>query len=415
MRELKEIQSACIGATLRKLLFFLACFFVLIPIVRTATQAADDPAQPTAIGSQDQNLAAQLGVRFLAGSSTKLILERDGRQYELDLPTQQVRELPLPAPQETSTLPAQSNTPAGTPTAGPVASKAAQADNSNNARRRYYRPGDDLVFTIPTGRPIDKHSLTINFTHRFPYEPAFTTPARGATVLGLDDFAIPSFGLQYGITSRFSVSAYRSPTIIGRPIELGAKYRFAEERRDLLNITGRFSVDGQDNFARNFTTNFELIVSRSLTSRAQIYLDPAVSLHNRPTLAAQNSLINAPSYQPCSRSFADDVPASLQVHSCANTFSVGVGAAIDIRPTVALVGEVIPTAINGTELGIHRLPFSFGIQKKIYHHAFTFGLTTAPGTTTSERIATRAIYLRQPNADTPSNMFVGFDIMRQIP
>ena len=211
------------------------------------------------------------------------------------------------------------------------------------------------------------------------------------------------------------MSAYRSPTIIGRPIELGAKYRFADERRDLLNITGRFSVDGQDNFARNFTTNFEVIVSRSITSRAQIYMDPTLSLHNRPVLAAQTSLIEPPSYQPCSQSFANDVPLSLQVRPCANTFSVGVGAAIDIRPSVALVGEVIPTAVNGTELGIHRLPFSFGIQKKIYHHAFTFGLTTAPGTTTSERIATRAIYLRQPNADTPSNMFVGFDIMRQIP
>jgi hypothetical protein len=112
---------------------------------------------------------------------------------------------------------------------------------------------------------------------------------------------------------------------------------------------------------------------------------------------------------------ADDVPASFQVHPCENSFSVGVGVAIDIRPTVALVGEIIPTAVNGTELGIHRPPFSFGIQKKIYHHAFTFGFSTAPGTITSQRIATRSIFLRDPNADTPSGMFVGFDITRQFP
>jgi hypothetical protein len=105
----------------------------------------------------------------------------------------------------------------------------------------------------------------------------------------------------------------------------------------------------------------------------------------------------------------------MNVRPCADTFSVGFGVAVDVRPTVAFVGEVIPTAVNGTDLGIHRMPFSFGIQKKIYHHAFTFGFTTAPGTTTAQRIATRAIFLPDPQGDTPSGMFVGFDIMRQLP
>jgi hypothetical protein len=132
-------------------------------------------------------------------------------------------------------------------------------------------------------------------------------------------------------------------------------------------------------------------------------------------LSAETALTAPPAYQPCQQALASDVPASFEVHPCENTFSIGVGAAIDIRPTVALVGEVIPTAVNGTELGIHRVPFSLGIQKKIYHHAFTFGLTTAPGTTVSQRIATRAIFLRSPDSDLPSDMFVGFDISRRFP
>lgn len=48
-----------------------------------------------------------------------------------------------------------------------------------------------------------------------------------------------------------------------------------------------------------------------------------------------------------------------------NTFSLGIGAAVDIRPTVALLAEVIPTLANGRELGIHRPAYAFGIQKKI--------------------------------------------------
>jgi len=97
-----------------------------------------------------------------------------------------------------------------------------------------------------------------------------------------------------------------------------------------------------------------------------------------------------------------------------NTFSLGVGGALDIRPTVALIAEVIPTLANGDELGIHRPAFGFAIQKKIWRHAFTFGFTTSPGTTVAQRAGTRAQFLGQPNADTPAGLCIGFDLMRQI-
>ena len=76
-----------------------------------------------------------------------------------------------------------------------------------------------------------------------------------------------------------------------------------------------------------------------------------------------------------------------------NTFSIGFGAAYDIRPTVALVAEVIPTLLNSGELGIHRPAYSIGIQKKLFRHAFTLGLTTSPGVTVSQRAGTRAEFL----------------------
>jgi hypothetical protein len=384
---------------------FLAFLYCATTSVRAANNE-DPPIGP----NQDLDLAVQLGIHFVNESTTKVIVESSGKSYEVDLATRQIRELPEPAQNQTATEQV-------TPQAKPDASSSTgnQQSESKTNTRRYYRPGDDFLFTLPTGRPIEKHSWTLNFTHRLPYEAAFTGEARGATLLGFDDFAIPSFGVQYGVTSRFAVSVYRSPSVIGRPIELGAKYSLLDERHGPFNATFRFSVDGQDDFSRNFTSNFELQASRSLGRRAQLYVVPTLSLHNRPVLSDPSSLEEPPAYQPCAQQLANGVPASMQVHPCANTFSVGFGAAIDIRPTVALVGEVIPTAVNGTELGIHRLPFSFGIQKKIYHHAFTFGLTTAPGTETSQRIATRSVFLLDPHADTPSGMFVGFDIMRQLP
>ncbi len=97
-----------------------------------------------------------------------------------------------------------------------------------------------------------------------------------------------------------------------------------------------------------------------------------------------------------------------------NAFSIGVGGAVDIRPTVALVAEIIPTLVGASQLGIHRPAFSFGIQKKIYRHAFTFGFTNSPGTTVSQRAGTDATFLNNPHGDVFKEMFIGFNLTRQI-
>ncbi|HKV38945.1 MAG TPA: DUF5777 family beta-barrel protein, partial [Blastocatellia bacterium] len=97
-----------------------------------------------------------------------------------------------------------------------------------------------------------------------------------------------------------------------------------------------------------------------------------------------------------------------------NTFSLGVGAAVDVRPTVALVAEVIPTLVNGRPLEIHRPAFSFGVQKKIWRHSFTLGFSTSPGTTVAQRAGTRASFLGDPTADKPGGLTIGFDLSRQI-
>jgi uncharacterized beta barrel domain-containing protein DUF5777 len=379
--------------------------FVFLASVFAAPLFAADENDPSVRATRDSELAAELGILFVHDSTSKIIVEHGGKRYEVDVATQQIRDLSEPSQNEPSPQ-----------AAGTTAKQSTSSDNTSPPNtRKYYHPGDDLVFTLPSGRPIERNSWTVNFTHRFPYEAAFTGVARGATLAGLDDFSVSSFGLQYGITNELSVSAYRSPSDIGRPIELGIRYSFLNERHAAFNAAVRFSVDGQDNFSRNFTENFELLISRSLGHRAQLYAVPTFSLHNRPVLAATAALTEPPAYQPCSQPLANDVPASFGVHPCENTFSIGIGAAFDVRPTVALVGEIIPTAVNGAELGIHRVPFALGIQKKIYHHSFTFGLTTAPGTTVPQRIATRAIFLRSPDSDLPSDMFLGFDISRTFP
>jgi cytochrome c553 len=266
-----------------------------------------------------------------------------------------------------------------------------------------YKPGDDVLFTLPTGRAVDRHSFTVNFSHRFPYGPAFTSsPGTGlapqvSQAFGLDNFALASLGVRYGVTDKFSVDMWRSSSFIGRPIQLMAAYNVLDERHEQpFNLAFRVSVEGQDNFRKNYTENIEAIFSRSITSRMQFYFVPTASFNDRRLLQGSldsDKIVDEPGI---------------------NAFSLGVGIAVDIRPTIALLAEVIPTVVGGPELGIHRPPFSLAIQKKLFRHAFTFGVTTSPGTTVSQRAGTNATFLNNPSADTPSGLFLGFDLTRQI-
>lgn len=280
----------------------------------------------------------------------------------------------------------------------PSPNDAGQASpDSRAAKRPVYEAGDDVLFSLPTGRPVARHGMYVNFAHRFPYDPAVSGTSRGAVLFGLDGLALPSFGLGYGLTDKVSVRVWRSPSLIGRPIQLMAAFQVADEHRGSpLTLSLRVSVEGQDNFRKNFTENVEAIVARSVTSRAQIYFVPTISFNDRPL--AQGGF----------RSQA--IPNLPGTHA----FSLGAGGALDVRPTVALVGEIIPTLAGRDALGIHRPAYSFGIQKKILRHAFTFGFSNSPGTTISQRAGTRASFLGLPDADTPKGLFLGFNLTRQV-
>lgn len=407
-------------------------------------------------------LAATLGVEFLDGTNSSLILERDGKRYLVDLESRTIREedpvqLAALDPAVVVSQPSQSasgaNTfrercaschggdgrgirSAGTPdladfrtrrgiptqtlidaitsgksgtsmqafsgtlTAAEIRDVAlyVQSLAEQNSRPDIYEPADDLVYSLPTGRAIPKGATVVNFTHRFAYNPAFKGAGLGNILMGLDGFSISSFGFRYGVTDKLSVSAYRSPSILGRPIEFMAALNVLDEYEGHpLNAALRVSIDGQDHFRRNFTTNIEGIVSRSITGRAQFYAVPTVSFQNRRLLSKPGPLQNR--------------PAELTGF---NSFSLGAGLAVNIRPTVALVAEVIPTLVNGDDLGIHRPAYSFGIQKQIRGHAFTFGFSNGPGSVVSQRAGTRATLLGDPTADKPAGLFLGFNLMRRL-
>ncbi len=256
-----------------------------------------------------------------------------------------------------------------------------------------------LFTAFPPAVEWRRKSLYLNFTHRFAYNPAFSgSGTRAIHLFGLDGFSVSSFGFRYGVTDKLSVSVYRSPSIINRPIEFMAAYNVLDEHDGHpINAAFRVSIDGQDNFRRNFTTNLEGIVSRSITNSAQFYAVPTI-----------------PSESPSGQQDREHSRIGRPNLPGIDSFSIGAGLAVNIRPSVALVAEVIPTLVARTRAGYPSACLCLRNPKAVKGHAFTLGFSNGPGTVVAQRAGTRATFLNDSTADKPSGLFIGFNLMRRL-
>jgi len=250
---------------------------------------------------------------------------------------------------------------------------------------------DINLWRLPATHPLDKRELLLDFTHRFSYDTTFTGSGRPAILFGLDGFSISSFGFTYGITDRFFGGIYRVPTALGRSIEMYGGAQLAQESKGQpFSSTARIAGEGVNHFTENNVTSLELAFAKSLKQQAQIYFVPTVSFNNRPLMDAFGDLPPRPGV---------------------TTTTLGAGLSLNIRPSVAFITEG-NQRVSG-RLGVHRPAFMFGIQKKVFRHSFTLGVTNSPGTTLSQRSATRASLRGSPD-DTFSGLTLGFNLSRRL-
>lgn len=318
-------------------------------------------------------------VTFVPGSDAEAVVELNGKKFVINTKDKTVREM-------TTTTGETNLAAASTPV------KAQAAPELPKAPSNVYRPGDVRLINLPTTLPIPKGSLWSDFTHRFP----FGEPSNQSELFGLDSFAAPSFGFIYGLTDRVQIGAYRSPTNLGRPIEVFAGVSlFNELKGDPVSVMARVALEGRDNFQRNFATSFELTFARSITRHAQIYVVPTVTVGDRPIGFAPEQ----------------NLPGETAT-------ALGVGAAVNIRPTVAIMAEANmrlneASRYVGEFTGIHRPSFGFGIQKvsESRKHSFSLTFTNGFGTTFSQRSMTRGIIGAD---DTPQGLTIGFNLSRRL-
>jgi hypothetical protein len=233
----------------------------------------------------------------------------------------------------------------------PAAGAAAQAEPEpdTDADLNLSQP-DFTVINLPTTLRLPRFKSAFRVTHRF------------GRPLGQGDFAdllADFFGLdsgaQIGLEYRFGIARglqggiYRTSD---RTIQFFSQYNLVHQPDAPLGLSVMATIDGTDNFSDSYTPSLGVIVSRELGSYGAVYAQPMWVNNSNP------------------------MPS--EVVDSNDTFLLGLGARIRIRPTVYLVGEFAPR-MAGYDPGVHH--GSFGLEKRAGGHVFQVNFSNGFGTT----------------------------------
>ncbi len=240
---------------------------------------------------------------------------------------------------------------------------------------------DNYLVNLPTNHVRPPHSLEMHFTHRFSKP---LTGQRGLVrdLFGLDSNSLSSFGIEAGITRWLSFVTYRSP--LDRTIEIGPHVRLLEQsKRVPVTLSLRATVEGEENFGQRHTTNFQPIISRTFSDRAELFVVPTFS-------------IAVPR-----RTLTFDFPFTTG-EKRDNQAAIGTGISIRIRPRVALVAEWTPR-VGGFRRSGTSNSYAFAIQRRTNRHVFGLVFSTNQASTTARSIS-----------DGRQDLRIGFNIYRRI-
>lgn len=254
-----------------------------------------------------------------------------------------------------------------------AAARAQDAPASDDAALKPAQPDFTLV-SLPTGLRLPKFGGAFRVTHRFtrPLEGDFGDLA--GDLFGLDSGAQIGLEFRFGIVPNGQIGFHRTND---RTIELFGQYGVVRQGGHApVDLAALVSVDGTNNFRDVHSPALGAIVSRTLGDRAALYAEP-IWVH---------------------RSNVRRLPGE----PVRNTFFVGLGARVRIRPTMYLVAEIAPRA-SGFRPGTNHASFAF--EKRVGGHMFQINFSDSFGTTIGQ-IARGGPASRQ--------WYIGFNITRKF-
>jgi hypothetical protein len=243
--------------------------------------------------------------------------------------------------------PALAQSTAATSTTPPAAAQDDDPDRDINLAQP-----DFTLAALPTTLRVPRHKSSFRVTHRFS-----RTLGQGdfgdliGDLFGLDGGALIGLEYRFGLFSRTQIGLHRTSN--DKTIEFfGQRELVAQSDSFPVKIDFFASIDGTNNFRNSYTPALAVLLSREAGDRAAFYLEP---------IWVNNS-------NPEPEEVIDDN----------DTFMIGLGTRLRIRPTVYVVFEAAPR-VSGYRPGVSHI--SFGIEKRAGGHLFQLNFSNGFGTT----------------------------------
>jgi hypothetical protein len=234
---------------------------------------------------------------------------------------------------------------------------------------------DFTLVALPTTLRVPRHKSAFRVTHRFgrPLGSGdFTSLLED--LFGLDSGAQIGLEYRFGLFRKTQVGIHRTSD---RTIEFFGQYDVIQQRDGgAFGLAAFASAEGTNNFRDSRTPGIGAILSHEFGEHGAVYAMP-MWLNNTNLLPSE---------------LADDN----------DTFLIGIGARVRIRPTVYIVGEYTPR-VAGYDPRDHQ--GSFGIEKRLGGHVFQLNFSNGFGTTMGQ-IARGGV--------SNDDWFLGFNISRKF-
>jgi len=257
--------------------------------------------------------------------------------------------------------------------APPVFAQSA-SDGNDDAVLQPAEP-DYRLINLPTTLRLPLYKSSFELTHRFNgnLRNDFGEQAKG--LFGIDNGAQIGFEYRFAPIRHVEVAAYR--TNFDRTIQLYAKYDAIHQNSGTpLSVSGLLSIEGGDNFTKRYAPSVGATISRQIDDHVALYAVP-MWVHNVTSLLADITGVKD------------------------NTFFIGLGGRVRIRPTVYVSAEVSPR-VAGTK--VNDAEYAFAIEKRAGAHLFQLNFGNSQGTTFAQTAA----------GGFPDALFMGFNLTRKF-
>jgi Membrane bound beta barrel domain (DUF5777) len=255
-------------------------------------------------------------------------------------------------------------------TAAPAHAQGSSDDD--DAKLRPAEP-DYTVVNLPTTLPLPVHAGSFRLTHRFGENlrnDGFGTQA--SNLWGIDEGATIQFEYRFGVMKH--VEAIAARTNFNKTIQLGGKIdAMHQDAGHWFGLSALVSVEGANNFQEAYKPALGATISRSFMDRAAVYAVP-VWVHN--TLGSVTT-------------------------ETKDTFFIGLGGRVALRPTTYLIGEITPRAA-GYKAGDDE--YAFGIEQRVGGHVFSLVFANTFGTSYGQLAA----------GGFPRSLYMGFNLSRKF-